>query len=365
MAASGKALSFAGQQIYVGLDVHYKSWRVNIYSEKQFLKSFSQPPQAEALKVHLESNYPGATFNCVYEAGFSGFWIARKFKELGINCIVVHPADIPKTGKERTNKTDDVDSKSLALQLRSGTLNANWEPDEELESDRNLLRSRKRCNRDGARVKNRIHALLKINGVTLPDDIIAKHWSRKFVRWLETIEFRNGSTRRTLDHMLADLKHLRASEASMIKDLRARGRADRYRETIELLSTIPGISWLSAITLVFEIGDIKRFPRNEDLCSYVGLVPGEHSSGESVRKGSITPRRNTILRQLLVECSWTAASHDPELTRYHNTKCRRMKPSKAIISVAQRLLKRIRSVWLTRKPFVVKLNPSTLESNPT
>ncbi len=109
-------LDFTGQSIYVGLDVHKKSWAVSIFSEQCEHKKFTQPPQADKLAHYLKRNFPGATYQAVYEAGFSGFGAHDQLQERGVNCLVVHPADVPTTNKERTSKRDRTDCRKLARQ---------------------------------------------------------------------------------------------------------------------------------------------------------------------------------------------------------------------------------------------------------
>lgn len=115
-------LDFSGQNIYVGIDVHLKSWSVAILSDHSVLKRFSQSPEPEALHKYLVINYPGANYFSVYEAGFCGFWIHERLTDLGITNIVVNPADVPTMSKEKLRKTDAVDCNKLARELRSGSL---------------------------------------------------------------------------------------------------------------------------------------------------------------------------------------------------------------------------------------------------
>jgi len=116
-------LDFKGQNIYVGIDVHLKSWSVTVLSEHSVLKKFSQSPDVAALHNFLTTNYPGADYHSVYEAGFCGFWIHRRLVKLGINNLVVNPSDVPTMSKEKLRKTDVVDCSKLTRELRSGTLN--------------------------------------------------------------------------------------------------------------------------------------------------------------------------------------------------------------------------------------------------
>src|ERR1019366_7913268 len=99
-------LDFTGQKIFCGIDVHKKSWKVCIRSEHMELKTFSQNPSATELKNHLKKNYPSAIYQLVYEAGYCGFSHQRQFSEDHINCIIVHPADVPTMDKEKQRKSD-------------------------------------------------------------------------------------------------------------------------------------------------------------------------------------------------------------------------------------------------------------------
>lgn len=106
MQAQVKELDFTGQDIYVGIDTHLKSWKVTIMVNKLLHKTYSQPPKAEVLHQYLSRNFPGGNYHSAYEAGFCGYWIHNKLKSLGINSIVVNAADIPTTDKERVQKED-------------------------------------------------------------------------------------------------------------------------------------------------------------------------------------------------------------------------------------------------------------------
>ena len=113
-------LDFTGQNIYVGFDLHLKSWSVTIMMEKITHKTFSQPPKPELLYQYLKKNFPGGNYHSAYEAGFCGYWIHNKLKSLGVNSMVVNPADIPTTNKEKVQKEDARDSRKIAKSLRRG-----------------------------------------------------------------------------------------------------------------------------------------------------------------------------------------------------------------------------------------------------
>ena len=109
-----KHADFSGQNIYAGLDVHRKSWKVTIYTEAFEHKTFTQPPNPKKLVSYLERVFPNASYHAVYEAGFSGFWTHDALTKMGVNCTVVHPGDVPTADKDRRPKTDARDSRKLA-----------------------------------------------------------------------------------------------------------------------------------------------------------------------------------------------------------------------------------------------------------
>lgn len=109
-----KSVDFTGQNIYVGMDVHDKSWSVHIYSDEFELKSLSREPDVDRLCNYLRTQYKGANYLLGYESGFCGFWIQRAFEERGMDCRVVHAADVPTNDKEQRRKSDKIDSRKLA-----------------------------------------------------------------------------------------------------------------------------------------------------------------------------------------------------------------------------------------------------------
>ena len=114
------SLNFKNVNFFIGIDTHLKSWTVTIRSEGIELKTFSMNPSASELNIYLNKHYPNGKFNVVYEAGFAGFTPYRSLNKLGLNSIVVNPADIPSTGKEKSIKTDPTDSRKLARELEKG-----------------------------------------------------------------------------------------------------------------------------------------------------------------------------------------------------------------------------------------------------
>lgn len=350
---STTAKDFTGHNIYVGLDVHHKSWHVHIYSDEFELKSMNSPVSADGLYNYLDRNYRGANFQLAYEAGFSGYWIQRAFSAKGINCSVVHASDVPTTDKEKLHKTDKVDSKKIAKGLRSGELNFVHVPDQALELDRSLLRSRNQLTKDSTRVKNRIKAILKLQGIEIPEKYHDGKWSKVFIEWLRSLDLGSVSWKIAVNTPINELCFLEEQKKQVDRAIKELSTTDRYQKNVQLLQTIPSIGLLTAMILLTEIGDMSRFKRLDELCSYCGLVPTSHDSGDTERTGELSRRGNGLIKKILIECAWTATKKDPALLLYYKQQIARMKGQKAIIKIARKLLSRIRYVLMNQKEYVL------------
>ena len=345
--------TFEGQSIYVGIDVHKKDWKVTIMTAEVSYKTFSSVPKTEKLGAYLKSNFPGATYYSAYEAGFSGFWLHKELTALGINSIVVNPADIPTTDKERKQKEDLRDSRKIAQSLRSGQLKGIYIPNEATQNDRLLLRARHAMVKDLNRSKNRIKSMLFFLGVPLPDRFFApgRSWSKPFIKWLEELSLEYPTAKSALDAHLDQVRHLRSSVLKLTRQINELSRSNRYKENAVLLISIPGIGTLTAMMILTEFEDIKRFKDFDELCSFVGLVPSTSSSGENDITTGITPRRNGRLRSAIIESAWVAIRNDPALLSSYQSLTKRMPGNKAIVRIAKKLLRRMVQVLRNKKSY--------------
>lgn len=345
-------LDFTGQQIYVGMDVHKKSWSISIYTDQFEHKTFSQPPEVGVLVNYLKRNFPGAAYKSVYEAGYCGFWIHDRLQEQGVQCLVVNPADVPTKDKERAGKTNPVDCRKLARSLRNGEIEGIYVPSRPKAEDRSLLRTRHSMVRKQTRCKNQIKAILCFYGIQIPDDLANSHWSKRFINWIESIRMERASGDMALKVHLAELTHIRQAIAELNRAIRALAKTDDYRNNVQILRTVPGVSVLTAMTLLTELYDISRFKTLDKLCSYVGLIPDTYSSGEKDRKTGMTKRRNAQLRIILIESAWTAVRKDPALMLAFSELCKHMTKTNAIVRIARKLLNRIRYVLKNQQEYV-------------
>jgi transposase len=355
MQTQSSELNFEGQNLFVGIDVHLKSWTVTILSEKLSHKTFTQPPSAETLHNYLVRNFPGGTYHSVYEAGFSGFWTHYKLKEMGINNIVINAADVPTSQKEHLLKDDPTDSRKLARSLRSGDLKAIYIPNLSTMEDRSLVRLRSSLVKDMTKYKGRIKSFLYFYGISYPEvfTISGTHWSKRFMKWLsEGVTLENESGRLSLKILVKEAEQQRALLLEITKSIRLLSQSENYTNNMKLLQSIPGIGFITAITFLTEIEKIARFMDTDHFAGFVGLIPNRHSSGGKENTGEMTFRGQNNLRMPLIESSWIAARFDPALTICYHRYVKRMEPNKAIIKIARKLLNRIYFVLKHKKEYV-------------
>ena len=346
-------LDFTGQPIYIGMDVHNKSWSVSIHSAVCEHKTFTQPPNVDVLVNYLKRNFPGASYHSVYEAGYCGFWIHDQLREKGVACTVVNPADVPTKDKERRTKRDQVDCRKLARSLRAGELEGIYVPCRTRLEDRSLVRTQRSMVRKQTRCKNQIKAILRFYGIDLGEDQAERRWSGRFLKALENIPMERASGGVALQIHLEELKHLRKMITTLGREIGVLARTDEYVVQVRLLRTIPGISTLTAMILLTELQTILRFPSLDELAAYVGLIPDTQGSGEVEHTGEITKRRHGQLRASLVEASWVAVRKDPALMMAFQKSCQRMRKTRAIVKIARKLLNRVRFVLKNQRPYVM------------
>ena len=348
MRVQSKAISFKGQNIFVGIDVHLKTWAVTVLTESGGYKSaFTQPSSSKSLFEHLAKNYPDGIYHAVYESGFSGYSSCYELRELGVDCIVAHAADVPTSQKERLAKTDPVDSAKLARELRNGSLKAIYLPPKERLGDRELMRTRQTVMKDMRRVKSRIKHLLYNNGVQYPERFKSSrsHWTRAFIAWLQNDVELLSQKRMALDMEIEELLHLRGMVLKINRSIREMSRSDVYKDQYNLLIGIPGIGMITAMTVLTEIVDPQRFSSLKKFLSYLGLIPTMDNSGDTVKDGSITPRGNQKIRRMMIESAWTTIRYDRELAASFGNYSKYMKKNQAIVRIARKLAGRVWHVF--------------------
>jgi transposase len=339
-------IDFTGKTICVGIDVHQKDYQVAKVQNGICLGNHRMKADDNALIEHLRTHYPGAGFRCVYESCAWGFTLQRQLQQAGMECIVVHAADVSATDKEKRRKTDKVDALKLARDLESNHLKAIYVPDEDIQKQRNLIRFRKRLKGDLNRSKNRLKSLLKYQGIDIPVQFGKACWSLKFMNWVEEEAKKDILLVDTLLLMLEEVKQLRQLLLKTEKKLQELMKG-KYEQKATLLMSTPGIGRTLAMLFLLEVGDIRRFKGFDSLNDLIGFCPDTDSSGDTERDRGITTRRHKQLRSGLLQAAWQAIRIDPALLKAYEQLTKRMKPHQAIIRIARKLLRRMRAVLIS------------------
>jgi len=348
--------NYKGQLLYIGIDVHLRRWIITIIFMGIKLETFSMDSDSDQLIKHLRIKYPGAKYQCVYEAGFSGFWLKRRLEAAGIDCKVVNPADIPTRHKERNRKTDKVDSLKLARELSTDSLEGIYIPSQEQESLRALCRLRWQQTRDQTRIKNRIKSLLNFLGIPIPENQEIKHWSNRFIRHISELDIPFAAIRLTLEGLLDQLRFQREQLTKTIKSLRKMiYTEEESKRTMKHLLSVPGIGFITAVTFYTEIMDINRFKKLEHLSAYVGFAPSTDNSGPKEKILGISSRQNKILRSMMIESAWVAIRKDTALTVKYGELALRMSSQESIVRIAKKLLNRMMYVWKKDRDYVLSV----------
>lgn len=351
-----KRKNFSGQHFYVGIDVHKKRWVITIRWNGMELKTFSMDPLAEQLAEYLQKHYPDGIYHTVYEAGFCGFHIHKTLVKLGVHSILVNAADVPRHHKETLHKSDPVDSRKLARELEHSSLKGIYVPDDFHLQLRSLCRIRERLVSDQTRWKNRIKSFLAFYGMAMPEHAEMPHWSNRFLNWLESLELDYAPGAESLQVYLRRLRSVREELAWVLRRLRYHVRTHPViAPVMRRIETASGIGFTTAIHLYTEIIDMKRFPREDHLMSFIGLVPSIQATGDWTSEAVITSRCQRILRFMLIEAAWVAVRKDPALTERFADLTKRMSKNEAIVRIAKALLRRIRYIWLEEESYVTGL----------
>lgn len=345
-----KTFDFSGETFYVGLDVHKKAWSVTVRTSNLEVAHFSQSPEPKMLFSYLKKKFPSGSYHSAYEAGFCGTSAHAELCSLGIENIIIHAADIPNTDKERKNKTDLHDSRAIAKYLEKGLLRPIHVLTPEQQELRSLYRLREIEVRNQTRAMNRLKGYMHFHGIKLPNDFADREGiTNKILKWLNALQLSTAAGTICLQQYLQDFKDQKSKVFLVTRQLR-KYVVEAYGEVYKNLLTIPGIGPITAIALITEIGDFNRFNSPKEYCSYLGMIPWEHSSGETIRTCGAQPRCNRHLRPMLVEAAWIAIRKDSGLLLYYK-KHAASNNKHAIMKVARKLSLIAKGVVLKNQPY--------------
>lgn len=304
------------RSMFVGLDVHKDTIDVSIADSGRdgevrhygVIASDLEPLD----KIVRALRARDRVLHFVYEAGPCGFGLHRHLTQRGEACIVVSPSMIPKRSGDRI-KTDRRDSGMLARLHRAGELRAIYVPDAADEALRDLVRAREDAVVVGTQAKYRLKAFLLRQGRRYPG---REGWTLAYRRWLTDLSFPDAAQHIALQEYRNAIDETEARITRLTEQLRQLVPTWRWAPVVAALQALRGISFVAAAALVAELGDLRRFGHPRELMAYLGLVPSEHSSGPTVRRGAITKAGNPHVRRVLAEAAW-AYQGIPRIGRQH------------------------------------------------
>ena len=329
---------------WVGMDVHADKINVAVYrgneaTWREEYESGTDKRSMERLLKRLQGLR--GDVRSVYEAGPCGYELQRYLTSNGIKCEIAAPALIPKRAGEQI-KTDRRDARKLGRLYRCGELTAICIPDEEQEAVRDLVRAREDAVEDVRRKRHQLSKFLLRHGHRYYD---GKQWTQGHIKWMKGIEFKNATLKAVFEEYTVSLEEAEERVDRLTRAIEEISQTAKYQKPVAALMTLRGVKTITAMTVLTEIGDMRRFGKAKEFMAALGLVPSEHSSGNSVRRGSITKTGNAHVRRILVESAWHYR-HRPTVGK--GIKARRAGQPLEVIQAAQkadvRLYKKFRKL---------------------
>lgn len=288
---------------HVGLDVHKETIAVaTLRPGALSCEERTIPNTPEALRRLVAGMGDPALLRACYEAGPTGYDTHRLLSSLGVRCEVVAPALIPRRPGLRS-KTDRADARTLARLHRAGELTAVRVPSPGEEALRELIRTREDLKTDRRIARQRIKSFLLREGRCYPHP--RSGWTGSYLAWLSRQRFDEPAAQTAFGHLLTAHAARDSQLGCLDAEITAAAASPELAPWVALLRSLRGIDTLSAVTIIAEVGDFCRFRSAAAFMAFTGLVPSEHSSGLSVRHGSITKTGNAHLRRVLVEAAWS------------------------------------------------------------
>lgn len=341
--------------VFIGLDVDSKSYVVNSKDHEFMNRLIKIPANPEAFGNYIKKVYNNQKVICAYEVGPTGYGLHDYLTARNIPCLLVSPLSVPKASNERV-KTNRIDAVKVAQHLKNGDLKPIRVPDTDYRELRHLIRCREEYVRLIKVSKQRIKSLLLSQSLHTVIKDTHQNWSNHYITELQQLSC-SLAVRYRLNLLLEDLTYARRQNLVVLKELKTFCAACvDIERNMRYLRSIPGIGFITAATLLANIGDPKHLTNPRELAAFIGLVPCESSTGDKIIKGSITHLGNTVLRSLLVEVAWVTIRRDKRLNQFYHRIRQRHLPGvgsrKAIVAVARKLTMIIYRVLKDQREYV-------------
>lgn len=342
---------YENKELYVGVDVHKKRWVITVRSYDLELKTFSMDASAEELEKTLTITYPGALFHIVYECCFSGFWIYDYFHEREYDIIVTPTNRIYRDGS--IVKTDKIDSRKLAFQHSRGLLREVKVPNVKIREYKYIFRIYdKEKMREGV-ILRQIKSILEQKNHPLK---WAK-WNKELVERLKSVKFEDNIFNTKFSQLLKEYEFVKIQIRDSEKRIKEIAEEEELSTKVRRLEKIKGIGIISAVRLVIYLFDRDdKFESGEKLVHYLGLTPGEQSSGEDIIRQRTGLIGNRQLRSIIMQLAWVAVRKDGNLMDkfdrvYRSSGCKQ----KAIVAVSRKLMMKVHAVIKNDEDYVMNL----------
>lgn len=322
------------ESIWIGLDVHKKSNHVAVWSSsRELIATWVTPNDPKVLCKQLKPLLPN-TARVVYEAGPTGYTLARKLRSAGFSTQVIAPSKVPRMPGQDA-KSDRLDCSNLAKLASKGMLHPIHIPTEQEEAERQVLRMRGQVLKNRRRIKQQIKSFLLLYGLEEPEGLA--HWSKRAVAKLSVLAL-NAELRFCLDMMINELAHCEESMRLVGARIRDLSNSKRYRQRVQLLCSVPGVGLLTAMIFCTELPNPGRFTHQGQVAKMLGLAPRVTQSGETRREGRLMKSGNARVRTVLVEAAWRWIRLDETAkTKFHRLLKNTGNPKKAITAMAHKL----------------------------
>jgi len=290
--------------LYVGMDVHKETIVVACAAEGEEVRVVGTIANtAAALDAMVRKLVSGGKHpSFVYEAGPGGYVICRRLRDQGFTCMVAAPSLIPRKSGDKI-KTDRRDAAMLTRLYRAGELTGITVPDADDEAMRDLYRARNDAKKMCRIAKQQLLGFLLRLGIMY--DIGKTHWTKMHYRWLDELSLAHPAQQLTLQEYLDAIRQNESRVIRLEGMLQSSALQWKRLEEVKGLQSLRGVSFITAVGLLAELGDLRRFKSARQLMSYAGLVPSENSSGNTVRRGRITKTGNSCVRWILIESAWS------------------------------------------------------------
>lgn len=340
---------FENKDIYVGLDVHKKRWVVSVRTYDLELKTFSMMAIAEELEKFFVDNYKDALLHIVYECCFSGFWIYDYFHNKGYDIIVTPTNRIYRDGS--IVKTDKIDSRKLAFQHSRGLLRAVKVPTEKIREYRSIFRIYDKEKMREGQILRQIRCILEVRNHPLKWE----RWNKEFIENLKSIKFQEDIFNRKFEQLLREYEYVKQQIKDSEQRIKEIGEDQELGPKIKRIEKINGIGIVSAVRLVVFLFDMNgRFETGEKLAHYVGLTPGEHSSGEEIIRSRTGLIGNKQLRSIIIQLAWVAVRKDGSLLdKFERVYKKNGSKQKAIVAVARKLMMKVYAITEKEEEYVI------------